>query len=108
MKKKWLLPVSIVFGIILICYFSLGLFIIQPMGFLPEGASVLYFRLGMNIPFISSADGIILKKNGEVSLLTRGLTMAALAKPVIDRKILSLPYSHSLYLYSTGGVELEK
>jgi hypothetical protein len=108
MKKKSIISLSIAFGISFICYFSLGLFVIQPIGMLPEGATVLYFRLGMNIPFISSADGIILKKNGAVSLFTRGLTMTTLSKPIIDRKIFSLPYFHSLYLYSTGGVELEK
>ena len=108
MKNKPLLITVILLGLIIIGYFNLGLFLIQPIGALPEGATVVYLRSGMNIPFIASADGMILKTQGEVSLLARGLIMAGLSKPIIDRKIVSLPYIHSLYLLSTNGVEFEK
>jgi hypothetical protein len=108
MKKNLIVSISAIVGIILVCYFCFGLFIIQPLGMLPEGATVVYFRLGLNLPFISSADGLILKKSKDVSLLERGLMMATLSKPIIERKIVTLPYFNTLYLVSTGGVEFEK
>lgn len=44
----------------LLFYFSFGFFVIQPIGAIPDGATVLYFRPGLHVTFISSADGILL------------------------------------------------
>jgi len=89
-------------------YFATGFFVIQPIGALPNGATVWYWRLDTGLPFISSADGLLLEKELAVSLLGRAVALGAIAKPVIDRKIVSLPYSRTLYLISTGGREFEK
>jgi hypothetical protein len=98
-RKIGLLIISL--EIILLCYFYLGLFIIQPIGIHPKGVTVIYFRFGFNVPFISY---VFLKESENVDLLTQRL---AVAKPIIDRKIVSLPYSPHLYVLSTGGAELQ-
>jgi len=30
-----------------------GIFVIQPIGSIPEGATIIYWRSGLNLPFIS-------------------------------------------------------
>ena len=62
----------------------------------------------MNLPFISSADGLLLEKTGSVSLLGRAIAFGKIAEPIVERKIVKLPYSKQLYLISTGGKEFEK
>src|SRR5262245_43285679 len=89
-------------------YFITGFFVIQPIGALPEGATVWYWRVDTSLPFISSADGLLLEKQQSVSLLGRAVALGAVAKPIADRKIVALPYSRTLYLVSTGGREFER
>jgi hypothetical protein len=100
------LLITIVVG--LLFYFSFGLFVIQPIGAIPDGATVLYFRLGLNVPFISSADGILLDKDQDVSLLGRMVVLGKFGMEVKERKIMSLPYSQTMYLISTGGKEFDR
>ena len=97
-------------------YFATGLFVIQPIGALPEGATVWYWRFGTTVwywrfgtslPFISSVDGLLLEKEGSVSLLARAVALGVLAEPVAGRKIVALPFSRTLYLISTGGREFK-
>lgn len=76
------------------------MFSIQPIGAVPEGATIIYFRLGLNTDFVTSADGISLKATGKVSLLSRGIVLAQFSKLIKDRKITVLPYSESLYRFS--------
>lgn len=92
----------------IICYLSFGFFIIQPIGAVPEGATIFYFRIGLNTPFITSADGFILDNDQSVSILSRAIVLGTLSEKIRPRKIMTLPYSHSLYKISTGGVEFEK
>lgn len=89
-------------------YFTTGFFVIQPIGALPEGATVWYWRFDTKLPFISSADGLLVEMQGSVSLLGRGVALGALAEPIVQRKIASLPYSRTLYLISTGGREFDR
>jgi len=42
----------------LLGYFSLGIFVVQPMGAIPDGGSVLYVRLGTNLDFFESPDSL--------------------------------------------------
>lgn len=100
MKMK-IATIVISLGIILLGYFSLGLFIIQPIGIHPEGITVIYFRLGLHLPFVST---VLLRESGSLSIHTQGLEAM---KSIIDRKIVSLPFSRSLYLLSTGETELQ-
>jgi hypothetical protein len=99
--KKTIALLVLSLGIMIVGYFSLGLFIIQPVGIHPKGITVIYSRFGINIPFISY---VFLKESEHESLLSQAL---AVAKPIFDRKIVSLPYSPGLYVLSTGGAELQ-
>ena len=60
------------------------------------------------MPFISSADGILVKSGAGVSLLGRGLLLGKLAEPIKDREIFRIGYSETIYLYSTEGKKFEK
>lgn len=106
-KNSNLIGAVLVILILIGGYFTFGLFVIQPIGAVPDGATVLYWRLGTNMPFISSADGLLDKSSGGVSLLGRGLALGMAAKVLEGRKIVSLPYSSALYLMSTGGKTYE-
>ena len=108
LKPRGLMALAVIFS--LSCwacffYFTTGFFVIQPMGALPEGATVWYWRYGTRLPFISSADGLLVDKQGGVSLLGREFVLATLVEPITEVKIASLPYSKTLYLISTKGRE---
>lgn len=82
-----------------------GIFVVQPIGAIPDGVTIVYWRSGMNISFIASADGILHKSGDGVSLFGRGAVLAALSETLNDRAIVRLGYSRTLYLWSTGGRE---
>ena len=107
-KPKRLIALAVILLLVewgLLFYFATGFFVIQPIGALPEGATVWYWRYDSELPFISSADGFLVDNQRDVSLLNRGLVLAVLVKPLTQLKIASLPYSKTLYLISTGGRE---
>jgi hypothetical protein len=81
-------------------YTQLTLFVVAPIGAVPEGRTVIILRLN-NTNFIDSADSMCQRMQGGVSLLCRGMTMAA----VVSRTTIlaRLPYSEWLYLISTRG-----
>jgi len=85
-----------------------GIFVIQPIGAIPDGGTIIYWRSGLNIPFIASADGLQQELDGGVSLFGRGAILAGLSDLLRERKIISLPYSETLYLWSTGGREYDR
>ena len=89
-------------------YLGFGLFIVQPIGAVPKGATVLYWRFGTNMPFVASADGILFKNGQGVSLLGRGIVLAKVGEMIQGRKVVSLPYSRTLFLVSTGGRECDR
>ncbi len=74
--------------------------VIPPIGALPEGRTVLITRLNKT-EFIDSPDAMCERLQGGVSLLCRGMVMAA----VIEKATIwaRLPYSSTLYEISTGG-----
>ncbi|OHE63890.1 MAG: hypothetical protein A2001_01630 [Treponema sp. GWC1_61_84] len=85
-------------------FFFTGLLVIQPIGAIPEGATIWYSRTGLNVGFVVSPDGELGKKGG-VSLMGRAMMMMVLQDLTKDRVIAKLPYSKTLYLISTGGTE---
>lgn len=106
---KNLLPIFIGVGLFLGgFYFFTGFFVIQPIGAVPDGATVWYFRYGVDLPFISSVDGFLYEKVGSVSIFSRAMAFATVGKIIADRKILVLPYSEILYLISTRGVKFSR
>jgi hypothetical protein len=103
--------IIILFVLALFCfsfYFANGFFVIQPIGAVPEGTTIWYLRLGTKLPFISSADGILLERVGGVSILGRAIALGKLSPLLMDRKILVLPYSEILYLISTKGLKFKE
>jgi hypothetical protein len=94
--KKFIIRFLI--GIFLIgVFFRLfcGIFVIQPIGAIPEGATIIYWRSGinLNVDFISSADGILEKARTGVSLLGRGVILGKVAEPIKKREIFRFKYS---------------
>lgn len=97
--KKLISLVALV-TIAIAVYTQITIFVVPPIGAVPEGRTVIMLRLNKT-NFIDSADAMCERIQGGVSLMCRGLTMAAV---VNNTKILArLPYSRSLYLVSTGG-----
>lgn len=84
-----------------------GVFTVQPIGAIPEGVTIIYHSRGPEMPVFSSPDGLCLQMQGSVSLLCRGAALAG-GEQLLDREILRLPYSHSAYLRSTGGMEFDR
>ncbi|MBA1245538.1 hypothetical protein [Pseudomonas japonica] len=98
MKKAF-----IAIGITLLClivYTQFTIFVVPPIGAVPEGRTVIMLRLNKT-NFIDSADAMCVRIQGYVSLLCRGMTMAGVvnATTIIAR----LPYSETIYKISTGG-----
>lgn len=96
------LVLAIVTGSIVL---TTGFFVMQPVGALPEGVTVWYFRVGYDLPFVVSPDGYSLETVGSVSTLTRMTAASALIEVIEPRTIARLPYIRALYLVSTGGTE---
>lgn len=91
--------------IVLIFCTQFTLFIVQPIGAVPEGRTLLISRLNKG-EFIDSADAMCVRIQGGVNLLCR---MAVLGAVVNKGTIyLRLPYSETLYLISTGGTTYDK
>lgn len=76
------------------------LFVVQPIGAVPDGRTLLIGRLAGS-SFVDSADAICERIQGGVSLLCRGMVMAQVGKN--STIYLRLPYSETLYMWSTGG-----
>lgn len=108
MKKRIIKLIVFIFIIVLFFRIFCGIFVIQPIGAIPEGTTIVYLRMGMNLPFIASADGILEKSGSGVSLLGRGLILAKVAEPIKEKEIFRFGYSETLYLWSTGGKTYEK
>jgi hypothetical protein len=106
-SSKGVLIVAIIIIILLCIYLVTGFFIVQPIGAIPKGASVWYFRFGLKLPFISSADGLLVKEGMGVSLFGRAMMMGKLFELIQNRIIFKLPYSNALYSISTNGARYE-
>lgn len=85
-------------------YTQCTIFVVQPIGAIPEGRTLVISRL-KGTEFVDSADAMCVRMQGGVNLLCRGMTVAAVAKnaTIYTR----LPYSDTLYLISTGGERYE-
>lgn len=86
-------------------YTQLTIFVIQPIGAVPEGRTLVIWRMG-NLKFIDSADAACERQMGGVSLLCRGGMLAGVANNA--DVIIRLPYSETLYLLSTGGANYDR
>jgi hypothetical protein len=99
-KRTSLSLLVLLLGLGVVFYTQFTIFVVQPIGAVPEGRTLIISKLN-GTKFIDSADAMCVRMQGGVSLFCRGMTMAAVAK---SAKIYSrLPYSETLYLISTGG-----
>ncbi len=99
-KKVTILSLIILAVVAVIAYTQLTLFVIPPIGALPEGKTVVILRLNKT-NFIDSPDALCERTQGGVSLLCRGVMMGGVLEK--SKIIMRLPYSESLYLMSTNG-----
>ncbi len=98
----WVLVVFVL-ATIAVCT-QITIFVIQPIGAIPEGRTLIVKRQG-KLQFIDSADAICERSMDKVSLLCR---MGALATVANKSTIYArLPYSETLYVISTGGKKYE-
>lgn len=78
------------------------IFVIQPIGALPEGKTLVISRMS-NTKFIDSADAICERTQGGVSLICR---IGAMGGTLKNAQVYArMPYMHWLYQISTGGKE---
>jgi hypothetical protein len=102
-KKTVALVVLVVTFIVV--YTQITLFVIPPIGALPEGKTIVITRLNKT-ELIDSPDAMCERIHGGVSLLCRGMVMGAV---VSKSTILArLPYSSWLYSISTGGKSYDR
>ena len=96
----------VVFTVCMIAvYTQVTFFVIQPIGAVPNGRTLVVLRTG-KLKFIDSADGLCARESNGVSLLCRMAVLGTVAQncTVIAR----LPYSETLYLISTNGSKYER
>lgn len=87
-------------ALVVAIFSQITLFVIPPIGAIPDGRTVIITRL-INTEFIDSPDAICERIQGGVSLMCRGIVLATVIEnsTVLGR----LPYSSWLYEISTGG-----
>lgn len=104
-SHKTLITLIVLAIIGILCYTQLTLFVIQPMGVVPEGKTLLILR-GPKTQFIDSADAMCERMPGGVNILCRIGILGAVASnaTVLAR----LPYSSWLYHISTGGADYDR
>lgn len=91
--------------LVAIVYTQLTIFVVPPIGALPEGRTVVILRLNKT-QFIDSPDAMCDRIQGGVSLLCRGMVLGAVVEKT--KILLRLPYMDWLYLISTGGKRFER
>lgn len=104
--KKVLAGLAILVVITIVTSQFLTVFVVPPIGALPEGRTIVIPRTNQ-MRFIESADGMCLRAQGGVSILCRGLMLARLnlaETPILAR----FPYSESLHLITTGGQKFDR
>lgn len=75
-------------------------FAVQPIGAVPEGRTMVIWRAD-TMKLIDSADAWCERQTKNVSIMCRSLVLAK----IVDENVIivNLPYSESLYLWSTDG-----
>jgi hypothetical protein len=100
----WILFALLFIGATAFVYTQMGIYSVQPIGAIPDGATVVYWR-EPGEPFFDSPDAKCLRIQDGVSLLCR---MAAMMQAPTDRIVLRLPYQEWAYLASTDGRSFER
>ncbi len=103
--KKVLISVTCVAIALIIAAQFVTIFVIQPIGAIPEGRTIIVSRL-TKLHFIDSPDALCEREMGGVSLLCRGVVAGRVAREATI--IARLPYSSMLYGISTGGKSYDR
>lgn len=98
--KTSLIVLTVISVIAITIYTQITIFVIQPLGIMPEGRTLVILKLNKT-EFIDSADAMCEREFGGVSLLCRLGFLGAVATK--SKILFRLPYSSSLYSISTGG-----
>jgi hypothetical protein len=104
MSKKLIISISTII-ILIVVYFQITLFIVQPIGAVPTGKTLIILRLNKT-NFIDSADAMCVRETGSLNLMCRGMMLSAVLTK--SKVLFKLPYSNFLYKLSTNGKEYGK
>ncbi len=104
-KKRGVMFVIAAAVLAVVVYTQITIFVIQPIGALPEGKTLVILRLNKT-EFIDSADAMCERELGGVSLMCRMAAMGGVASN--STVLLRLPYSQTLYDISTGGTHYDR
>ena len=105
MKKRIkivLIILLILIVLIALVIFFTGFFVYQPILDMEQGGIVWFWRIGIEMDFISSTDGILLKEGQSVSFISRPITFIKTLELIEDRLIVTLPYSDFLFEFITN------
>ena len=105
MRTRTIVLLLVAAAMILFAYTQLTVFVVQPIGAVPEGRTLILWRTG-KLRFLDSADAVCLREMGQLNLLCRVAVLGAIAKT--DAIIVRLPFSKTLYLMTTGGREFDR
>lgn len=105
MKLKSIYAVIAIFISAVIFTNLFTLFVIQPIGAIPEGKTLLISRLNKT-NFVDSADAMCERIQDGVSLLCRVMILGKITET--STIYLRLPYMEWLYLLSTNGKKYDK
>jgi hypothetical protein len=92
-------------AVVFFVYTQLTIFLIQPIGAIPEGRTLIIWRTG-KLHFLDSADAVCIRETGGLNLLCRMAVLGAIAKA--DTIIVRLPFSETLYLITTDGRRFDR
>jgi hypothetical protein len=84
---------------------QITIFVVQPIGAVPEGRTLIISRMNKT-KFVDSADGMCQRLQGGVNLFCRLGAMGGIATNATIYA--RLPYSETLYLISTDGKKYDK
>jgi hypothetical protein len=100
MKNTVPISLAVAAVVVAIVYTQISIFVVPPIGAVPDGRTVVITRLNKT-EFIDSPDAMCERIQGGVSLLCRGAVIrAVMSKATV---LARLPYSSWLYEISTGG-----
>ena len=97
--------IALVIILMAVIYTQITIFVIQQIGALPEGKTIVITRMNKT-EFIDSPDIMCERIQGGVNLLCRGAVIAAVVEKCTI--LLRLPYSSLLYDISTGGKSYDR
>ena len=104
-KRISIIALVLIAALSVVTYTQITIFVIPPIGAVPEGRTLVISRLNKT-EFVDSADAMCERMQGGVSLLCRGLLLGAVAQK--STIYFRLSYSEWLYSISTGGKKYDR